>query len=205
MKNTLSDANFPVDASQATYHVGTRPGQVANRIVTVGDQSRARRVAKHFDGGKPIFEFESQRNFLTLTGTFKGVPISVVSIGMGFSAVDFFVRECRAVVTGEMVIVRLGSCGSIASEVPIGTVVVPKTSHAITRSFDYFHPTTTAEERSSGAIKPYHVTKPLDCDQGVHDALLHALKATTPQPQSACFHGKEPTSLGNVVNGSADT
>lgn len=200
MKNTLLDANFPLDANQATYHVGTRPGQVANRIITVGDQSRARRIAKHFDGGKALFEFESGRSFLTLTGTFKGVPVSVVSIGMGFSAVDFFIRECRAVVTGELIIVRLGSCGSIAPEAPIGTVVVPFRSHGITRSYDYFHPDATPEERT----QPYHVTKPLDCDEDVHDALLKALGVTVPEPQSDLFGGNTPKSLGKIVNASAD-
>ncbi|CAO1638995.1 unnamed protein product [Sympodiomycopsis kandeliae] len=204
MKNTLLDANFPLDANQATYHVATRPGQVANRLITVGDQTRARRIAKHFDGGKPIFELESQRNFLTLTGTYKGVPISVVAIGMGHSAVDFFMRECRAVIVGEMIVVRFGSCGSIAREVPIGTVVVPFRSHGITRQYDYFHPETTAEERASGKIEPYHITKPMNCDQDVHDALCKALNDTAPTPQDNCFDGKTPTSIGQVVNGSAD-
>lgn len=184
--------------------MGTRPGQVANRLITVGDHTRARRIARHFDGGKALFEFESGRNFLTLTGTFKSIPITIVAIGMGFSAVDFFLRECRAVVTGELIVVRLGSCGSIASQVPIGTVVVPKRSHAITRSWDYFHPTTTPEQRVSQNIQPYQVSKPLDCDQGVHDALLAALRETTPPSHPDCFQGKTATSLGNVVNGSAD-
>lgn len=59
--------------------------RVANRIITVGDYTRARRISKSFDGGRAKFEFESQRKFLTLTGTFSGVPITVVAIGMGFS------------------------------------------------------------------------------------------------------------------------
>lgn len=65
MKQILLDANFPKDATGATYHVGTRPGQVANRIITVGDQLRARRIAAHFDGGAPSFEFQSQRSFVS--------------------------------------------------------------------------------------------------------------------------------------------
>ena len=64
--------------------------RVANRIITVGDYTRARRISKCFDGGKAVFEHESHRKFLTLTGTYSGVPITVVAIGMGFS-----VREGR--------------------------------------------------------------------------------------------------------------
>ncbi|SNX85994.1 related to Purine-nucleoside phosphorylase [Melanopsichium pennsylvanicum] len=205
MKDVLSNANFPQDAQGRTYHVATKAGQVANRIITVGDQVRAHRIAKAFDGGKPLFEFNSQRNFLTLTGTYHGVPITIVAIGMGFSVVDFFVRECRAVVSGDMIIVRLGSCGSMQPEYGIGTIVVPKASFGISRNYDYFHHTTTADERRSGAIEPYLITKPLDADVEVHDALLAALKAQLPPENPELFGGESAKAVGNTVNASADS
>ena len=34
-----------------------------------------------------------------LTGTYKGVPVSIVSIGMGAPNMDFFVREGREVLS----------------------------------------------------------------------------------------------------------
>ncbi|GAC93798.1 uridine phosphorylase [Pseudozyma hubeiensis SY62] len=205
MKDVLSNANFPQDAQGRTYHVATKAGQVANRIITVGDQVRAHRIAASFDGGAPLFSFNSQRNFLTLTGTYNGVPVSVVAIGMGFSVVDFFVRECRAVVEGEMIIVRLGSCGSMQPEYGIGTVVVPKASFGISRNYDYFHHSTTAEERSSGALEPYLITKPLDADSEVHDALLAALDSSKPSPSSNLFDGSSVQAVGDTVNASADS
>lgn len=173
--------------------------------ITVGDQVRAHRIAKSFDGGKPLFSFNSQRNFLTLTGTFRGVPISIVAIGMGFSVVDFFVRECRAVVEGDMIIVRLGSCGSMQPEYGIGTVVVPKSSFGISRNYDYFHHETTADERRSGALEPYLITKPLDADADVHDALLAALDADKPARSDGLFGGQEVKAVGGTVNASADS
>ncbi|EST09522.1 Nucleoside phosphorylase domain protein [Kalmanozyma brasiliensis GHG001] len=205
MKDVLSNANFPQDAQGRTYHVATCAGQVANRIITVGDQVRAHRIAKSFDGGAPLFTFNSQRNFLTLTGTFHGVPISIVAIGMGFSVVDFFVRECRAVVEGEMIIVRLGSCGSMQPEYGIGTVVVPKASFGIMRNYDYFHHDTSADERRAGALEPYIITKPLDADAEVHDALLAALEADKPAVKANLFEGGEAKAVGNTVNASADS
>jgi uridine phosphorylase len=57
-----------------------------------------------------LFELYSDRGFLTLTGTYKGVRVSIVSIGMGAPNMDFFVREGREVldVAGEeeMVVIR---------------------------------------------------------------------------------------------------
>ncbi|KDN52240.1 purine and uridine phosphorylase [Tilletiaria anomala UBC 951] len=205
MKEVLLDANFPRDAEGRTYHVGTKAGQVANRIITVGDHVRAHRIASQFDGGKALFEHNSQRNFLTLTGTFDGVPITVVAIGMGFPVVDFFIRECRAVVQGDMIVVRLGSCGSLNPTLPIGTVVVPFTSFGITRNYDYFHPTTTAEQRASDSIEPYNISQPLDCDREVHDTLLKALEEQTPEVKDGFFHGAKAKVQGNVMNASADS
>lgn len=49
MKEALADANFPRDALGRTYHVALAPGQLANRIIIVGEPTRARRIAKHFD------------------------------------------------------------------------------------------------------------------------------------------------------------
>ena len=48
----------------------------------------------------------SERGFLTITGRYKDVPISIVSIGMGYPNMDFFVREARESLIGNMVIIR---------------------------------------------------------------------------------------------------
>lgn len=202
MKDRMLDANFPRDAEGCTYHVGTKRGEVANRIITVGDYTRARRIAKHFDGGKPLFEHESHRKFLTLTGTYNGIPISVVAIGMGFSVVDFFVRECRAVVDGDMIIVRLGSCGSLSEKAPIGTVVVPYKSCGVVRNYDFF--TGNKEAKAATQSSPYIITGELACDRGVHDKLLHALEQNKPAKSDALFGGNEVKSLGMTTNASAD-
>jgi uridine phosphorylase len=72
----------------------------------VGSPSRAHTVASHFDAAPKPFELASERGFLTVTGRYKGVPVSVVSIGMGHPNVDFFVREVRECLSGDMLIVR---------------------------------------------------------------------------------------------------
>lgn len=201
MKDLMLDANFPRDAEGRTYHVGTKPGEVANRIITVGDYTRARRIAKSFDGGKAIFEHESHRKFLTLTGTFKGTPITVVAIGMGFSLVDFFVRECRAVVQGDLLIVRLGSCGSISDRANVGSVVVPYESIGILRNYDHF----TGD--GSKTTQPYTITQPLPCDKTLHDQLFTALQATKPTVDPKLFDNNPnaPIAIDNIKNASADS
>jgi uridine phosphorylase len=84
MKETISNANFPRDEEGRVYHIGVKLGDIANRILTVGDHVRARKIAAYLDTeeetGHPIFENSSQRGFLTITGRYKGVPVSIMAM-----------------------------------------------------------------------------------------------------------------------------
>ncbi|EJD48995.1 purine and uridine phosphorylase [Auricularia subglabra TFB-10046 SS5] len=195
MKDVFLDANFPRTADKRVYHLGTRAGEVANRILTVGHHSRALKAAELFDGGlDAVFKVESDRGFLLLTGTYEGVPISIISIGMGFPMVDFMVREIRECVDGEMAIVRLGSCGSLL-DIPVGSLVVPRASVAVTRNYD-FDFTVPEEVKQNGA--PYRISKPAYPDPGLHDAIFDALQSAKP----ADYKGRI---LGDTINASADS
>jgi len=57
-------------------------GQLSNRIITVGHESRAAKIAALLDSSPTPQHFVSTRGFTTITGHFKGVLVSVVSIGM---------------------------------------------------------------------------------------------------------------------------
>ncbi len=119
--------DFPRTLDQRVYHLGIRAGEVANRIVsttlgaskyatqslnlqkiqiTVGAPSRAERISKYLDVSPKPFRLSTERGFVTITGRYKGVPISIISIGMGNPNVDFFIREVRECLSGDMVVVR---------------------------------------------------------------------------------------------------
>ena len=80
--------------------------------LTVGSPSRAETISLLLDesalvkNSRCLFKLSSERGFLTITGHFNGTPVSIISIGMGYPNMDFFVREVRECVDGEMVIVR---------------------------------------------------------------------------------------------------
>ncbi|KAI8049858.1 nucleoside phosphorylase domain-containing protein [Syncephalis plumigaleata] len=125
MPSDMKNANFPMDAEGHTYHVGLKRGEVCNRILTVGDPERARRLATLLDQDAPLFERESHRGFLTITGRFMGQPVSIIAIGMGMAMMDFMLREVRAVVDGPLCVIRIGTCGAIASVADAGDIIVP--------------------------------------------------------------------------------
>ncbi|KAG2498251.1 hypothetical protein HYH03_004001 [Edaphochlamys debaryana] len=141
-KPLYKDANFPTDAEGRTYHLGTREGEVAPRILSVGSVARAQLLSSLLDPpapGKQHFQRISSRGFLTITGRFEGAPVSIVSTHMGMPNMDFVVRENRAVVRGQIAIVRLGTCGAVQRPAKLGDLLVASHgSIAVRRDPDYW-------------------------------------------------------------------
>ncbi|GAA5996018.1 hypothetical protein JCM5350_000537 [Sporobolomyces pararoseus] len=171
MLEKISNANFPVDSEGRTYHVSTKPGETANRILTVGDPARLHRISKHLDEWPEPFEKVSQRGYTTITGRYKGVPISLIAIGMGVAMTDFFVREVRAVVKGEIAIVRFGSCGSLDPSFKVASLGVPEQALMITTNYNYFQSQGTEKEG-----EPYLISNPIKADSELQRHLFETLE-----------------------------
>lgn len=180
------DANFPKDDEGRTYHVGTARGSTANRIITVGEPTRALQIASNLDEAPKPFAFTSKRGFTTITGRYKGVPVSIISIGMGGPNMDFFVREVREIVDGPLAIIRLGTCGCIGSLEKTGTsgdasattsstadhrcgmVAVADNCIRVARNYDYF---------LDAEGEPYLISKPIQADPQLLQKLESSLES----------------------------
>jgi len=135
--------------------MGLAPGQLANRILTVGSTGRLRIVSKHLDDPNAAV-ITSDRGFTTVTGTFAGVPVSIVAIGMGVAMMDFFVRESMVVLTGPTAICRFGTCGGIADHARAGQIsLASKGACLVTRDVDSFFD----ESNTGGAETHFRVSK----------------------------------------------
>ncbi|GAA6010658.1 hypothetical protein JCM10207_007789 [Rhodosporidiobolus poonsookiae] len=179
MKDKISNANFPMDAEGRVYHVGVKSGEVSNRLITVGDPARLHRFKAFLDAEPVPFEKTSARGYTVVTGRYRGVPVSLVAIGMGVAMVDFFVREVRAVTTGELAIIRFGSCGSLLPTLRVGSLGVPEKAVQINTNYDYFHGGSNSTAKGS---RPYLVSKPIETDEGLRGALLASLEKSVASP-----------------------
>lgn len=74
-KSVFSDPNDPRDDEGRVHHLHVKEGDVAARILSVGDTARAERISKLMDGGKASRVIVAPRGFVTYTGTYKGVPV----------------------------------------------------------------------------------------------------------------------------------
>jgi uridine phosphorylase len=182
----FNSSNFPLDADGRTYHVECRTGDFANRVLTVGDFQRAHRIAKLFDS--ITVTRKSTRGFEFTTGIYKGVPITVVSIGMGFPMADMFVREMKAVTPGNVLLVRFGSCGSIM-DVPAGVVCVAKGSCLVTRNYSKW-----SKSGDQSAQNPYNISPVFPADPELSEKVISSLEKSI--GQDSVFSG---------INASADS
>lgn len=116
----------------SVYHLKLRPEQLANNIITVGDQDRVRQVSRYFDR---IEHKVRHREFVTHTGWLGKVRLSVVSTGIGPDNIDIVVNELDALVNinlqtreanpepTSLNIVRLGTAGALQSDTPLDSLV----------------------------------------------------------------------------------
>lgn len=79
---------------------------------------------------------------------------------------DFFVREVRSVVEGQLAIIRFGSCGSIGAA-KAGSIIVQNAAYAITRNYNYFSDTEEIESELSDE-KPYNFSKIFHADHQLY-------------------------------------
>lgn len=117
------------------YHLNLKPEHIADDIIFVGDQNRVPKITKHFDS----VEFDIQkREFRTITGTYKGKRLTVISTGIGPDNIDIVVNELDALVNidletrtikkefTQLNIVRIGTSGSLQNDIPVDSFVMGK-------------------------------------------------------------------------------
>lgn len=167
----MTNANFPMDPEGRTMHLNVKAGDVAHRIISVGSTGRAEKLASYLNDVRVV---HSSRGFVTHTGTFENTPVTVIATGMGIAMIDFVVRELRAVVDASpanpMYIIRLGTCGTVSSEIPVGSVAVAsKGSICVRRNPDAFE--------SSSTDEPYIFNRPVACDEQISKAIFEEYAA----------------------------
>ena len=119
------------------FHLNLLPGDIANKIIIVGDPGRVDMLASLMTDIKIRKE---NREFRTVTGSFENTEITVISSGIGPDNIDIVINELDALAnidlnTGickeepvSLTIVRLGTSGGLRADVPAGSCVLTETA-----------------------------------------------------------------------------
>ena len=131
-KRHFAESELIINTDGSIFHLHVKPEQLADKIILVGDPGRVSLVASHFETKE--IEVES-REFHTITGTYEGKRITVISTGIGCDNIDIVMNEIDALAnidfttreendnTRSLDIVRIGTCGGLQPYTPEGTFI----------------------------------------------------------------------------------
>jgi len=114
-------------------HLGLEKGQLAANVFLVGDPARASRVADRFDSKSAEVR---NREYVTVTGKYRGMPVSVIGTGIGVDNVEIALVEAYSVhafdfASGELVpasspmkFIRVGTSAGVQDDVEPGTLAI---------------------------------------------------------------------------------
>jgi len=104
-------------------HLRAESSDYAPVVFIPGDPNRATWIAERFDGGAgAVRQVNNHRGLLGYTGTYKGVPVSVQTSGMGAPSISIVVEELLRL--GAERLIRVGTCGGIGRGIKTGEIVV---------------------------------------------------------------------------------
>lgn len=129
----IPESELIINSDGSVFHLHIRPEQLADRVVLVGDPGRVEMFRPLFDR----IECEgASREFVWMTGRYHGTCITVLSTGIGTDNIDIVMTELDALANIDfqtrevkpehrrLSVVRLGTCGAIQPEIPLGSFVL---------------------------------------------------------------------------------
>ena len=132
MKKYFPSSELIINEDGSVFHLHVKPEWLADKVILVGDPGRVALVASHFESHER--EVES-REFRTITGTYQGKRITVVSTGIGCDNIDIVMNELDALANidfqtrevkpqlRQLQVVRIGTCGGLQPNTPVGTFI----------------------------------------------------------------------------------
>ena len=126
-----------INEDGSIFHLHLKPEQLADKIILVGDPDRVETVASYFDTKECSV---SNREFHSVTGTYKGKRLTTLSHGIGTDNIDIVLTELDALANidfdtrtikpelKQLTLVRVGTSGGLQDYTPVGTYVAAEKS-----------------------------------------------------------------------------
>lgn len=137
IKKYFPPSELIINEDGSVFHLHVKPEQLASKVILVGDLGRVALVASHFESRECEIE---NREFKTITGTYKGKRITVLSTGIGCDNIDIVVNELDALANidfrtreekddfRQLEMVRIGTCGGLQPYTPEGSFICSEIS-----------------------------------------------------------------------------
>lgn len=133
----IAESELIINDDGSVFHIHLRPEELADNVILVGDPGRVDMVAEYLEDK----EFRhASREFVSVTGKYRGVRVTVLSTGIGTDNIDIVMNELDALANIDfstreakpekksLNILRIGTSGAIQPDIPIGSFVFSRVS-----------------------------------------------------------------------------
>ncbi len=134
---SIQSSELITNEDGSIFHLHLLPEDLAHDVILVGDPGRVALIASHFD---TVEVQKNNREFTTVTGTYDGHRLSVISTGIGPDNIDIVINELDALVNIDfktqeikehkqsLNIIRIGTSGSVQADIPVNSFVISEKS-----------------------------------------------------------------------------
>ncbi|MBO5903706.1 MAG: nucleoside phosphorylase [Tidjanibacter sp.] len=143
----IESSELIINEDGSIFHLHLLPEQLADIVILVGDPGRVEMVASYFENVECCVE---SREFRTVTGTYKGCRMSVISTGIGTDNIDIVMTELDALANIDfatrtvkpehrtLTVLRLGTSGALQPDIEIGEPVFARSSVGFDGLLNYY-------------------------------------------------------------------
>ena len=123
----IPESEVIINGDGTAFHLHVKPEHLADKVILVGDPGRVELFAPHME---EIENRSASREFVSLTGRYRGTRFTALSTGIGTDNIDIVLTELDALANVDFVtrevnpvhrtldILRIGTCGAIQPDVP---------------------------------------------------------------------------------------
>ena len=129
----IPESELIINADGSAFHIHMRPEDLADIVIVFGDPGRVKMFESLFEK----IEVKGQsREFAFATGIYNGKRVTALSHGIGCDNIDIVMTELDALANIDfktrevksehktLTIVRIGTCGAIQPEIPLGSFIL---------------------------------------------------------------------------------
>ena len=133
----IPESELIINDDGSAFHIHLKPEELADKVILVGDPGRVDMVGEFLE--EKEFRHAS-REFVSITGKYKGSRITVLSTGIGTDNIDIVLTELDSLANVDfktrevrpdhrrLTILRIGTSGAIQPDIPLGSFIFSEIS-----------------------------------------------------------------------------
>lgn len=143
----MKETELITNSDGSIFHLRLKQGEVAEKIILVGDPGRVEMIGKNLDRIRIV---RHNREFYTVTGIYHNKEVSIISSGIGTDNIDILLNELDALFNYDLntrekkkgrtclTLVRLGTSGGLQPDLLPGEAIISEKAIGFDAVMNYY-------------------------------------------------------------------